>query len=129
MATVTNEEKIPELDRDFLYEKEYEFEILPLGGALHLIIKNFEFPEHYAPSQADLLVILPAGYPNAALDMFRTYPDVKLTNGNWPAAASPHEQLNGRSWQSWSRHTNWRVGKDSLRSFISAVKKELNKGI
>jgi hypothetical protein len=123
------EELIPELDLEFLKEKNYTFEIIPLDGNIHLILKNFHFPELYSPNIADLLIILPSGYPNAALDMFRTFPDVKLTNGTWPNAASPHEVLNGKNWQSWSRHIVWRAGRDNLRSFVTAIKKELEKGL
>jgi|SRR6185437_13799915 len=125
----TNINLIPEQDRDFLQEKGYVYSISFISGTIYLIIKDFDFPEHYAPQKADLLILLPAGYPNAALDMFRTNPDIKLLNGAWPAASEPHEMHLEKSWQTWSRHITWRSGIDSLRTFISAVRKELNKGI
>lgn len=122
-------ELIPELDREFLSEKEYNFEIVSGKGPILLIIKNFHFSASYVPQIADLLIIIPAGYPNAPLDMFWTNPDVKLVNGNWPSAAEHHEQYNGKSWQRWSRHGNWRTGIDSLQSFITSIKKEIVKGV
>ena len=129
MEAVANEEKIPSIDREFLQEKGYVYEIIPENQTLLLVLRNFEFPPAYAPANSDLLILFPAGYPNAGLDMFRTNPDVKLINGQWPKAAEPHDNWNGKSWQAWSRHISWRVGRDSLRSFITAIKHELEKGV
>jgi len=122
-------ELIPELDREFLSEKGYIFEVVSGKGPLFLIIKDFPFSDSYVPQIADLLIIIPAGYPNAPLDMFWTNPDVKLINGNWPSASDNHEQYNERSWQRWTRHGSWRMGIDSLKSFLTSVKKEIAKGI
>jgi hypothetical protein len=118
---------IPEADRDFLEGKEYVYEIIPGNGCIYLKLKNFDFPAGYTPQKADLLVIIPSGYPNAALDMFRTSPDVKLINNNWPQTAQSRDIHMGINWQVWSRHFIWRVGVDSLRTYLTAVKKELSK--
>ena len=122
---------LPELDRDYLNGKEFDYEVIPEGGALLLIIKSFQFPIAYSPQITDLLIIIPSGYPNAQLDMFWTNPDVKLANGGWPAASQHHENHGGKSWQRWSRHNtaSWRLGVDNLRTFISAIRSEINKGI
>jgi len=129
MEAIANEEKIPATDREFLEEKGYDYEIVPWNEQLLLILKDFVFPPAYTPLKSDLLIVLPAGYPNASVDMFRTNPDVKLANGEWPKAAAPHDSWNNKSWQAWSRHIAWRVGKDSMRTFIMAIKTELEKGI
>ena len=126
---ITNENLIPEKDRDFLHEKGFTFIIVPEKGSLLLIIKNFPFSKIYNPTQADLLIVLPAGYPNSNLDMFWTYPDVKLSNGSWPAAADQHGQYSGLTWQRWSRHGNWRPGIDSLKNFMASISKEINRGV
>ena len=124
-----NENLIPEQDRDFLDRKNYDYEIVSLGGAIYIIFKNFDFPQCYNPQKADLLVILPPGYPNSAVDMFWTNPDVKLLNNNLPKSSEHHEAYLSRNWQRWSRHLIWRAGIDNLRSFIAAVNKELNQCI
>lgn len=123
-----NENLIPEADRDFLKEKEYHFNILPHEGAIHLILEQIPFPEAYVPRVADILIIIPAGYPNAQLDMFWTFPDVKLANGSWPETSEHHQDFHGKNWQRWSRHGTWRAGVDNLRTFISSVKREIEKG-
>lgn len=124
------EDLLPELDRDFLTEKGYVFTVVRDGGNVHVVIKDFPFPG-YVPANADLLVILPAGYPNANVDMFFTIPDVKLANGAWPKACEGHPNHAGRVWQQWSRHIgdNWRQGVDNLRTYITTIKREIAKGI
>lgn len=122
-------ELLPEMDHEFLKEKELLYELVVFPGGLYLIIKSYEFPATYAPKNADMLIVIPAGYPNAPIDMFFTIPDVKLVNGSWPLNCGAHVIHNNSPWQQWSRHINWRIGVDNLRSFFSAIKKELSKGI
>lgn len=86
----------------------------------------------YTPQSADLLIIVPNGYPNTKLDMFWTHPDVSLPNGGVPLRADVHEQHGGRNWQRWSRHIadgKWRPGVDNLRTYMTTVKTELAKGL
>jgi hypothetical protein len=125
----TIEDLVPEVDREFLADKGFEFEARRVGADVHVILDNFPFPDAYLPRAAKLLIILPAGYPNANLDMFRTIPDVKFANGSWPLNADARETHDGVSWQRWSRHfgAGWRQGVDNLRTFVASVKAELNK--
>jgi hypothetical protein len=127
----TVEDLLPEIDRDFLAEKNLKYVAMQIGAETHVTIKDFDFPAAYMPRKANLLIILPAGYPNANLDMFWTEPVVKLTNGNWPACADHHAVYNGVSWQRWSRHfqTAWRQGVDNLRTFVATIRKELSRGV
>jgi hypothetical protein len=122
---------LPELDRDYLTDKALEVTVARQGSDLYLIIHNFELPAVYNPQIADLLIILPAGYPNANPDMFWTRPDIRLTNGSWPQAADVHEQRGDGSWQRWSRHFpsgQWRPGIDNVRTYLAAIKIELQRG-
>lgn len=121
--------ELPENDIEFLAEKGYHYQLVVNGSGWYLIISHFPIPEAYLPFEADLLINIVAGYPNNPLDMFWTIPDVKLVNGNWPNAGDVHETHNGLTWQRWSRHYTWRPGVDNLRTFISAINRELVKGI
>lgn len=131
MSEQQSVELLPEIDREFLIAKEYTFDVHPNGGEIHLIIRAFAFPSIYVPTSADLLILVPAGYPNSQLDMFWTYPDIKLANGSWPAQAEHHETRGDRSWQRWSRHSPqpWRPGVDCLKTFMASVRKEIAKGM
>ena len=123
--------RLLESDEEYLAQKGYEFEVVQQGAELHVIIHAFPLPITYSVSSVDLLVRLPAVYPNAKLDMFWTDPRVTLKNGQVPKTAQVMETHGGRSWQRWSRHwvAPWRPGVDGLGSFLVAVRNELNKGI
>ena len=119
---------IPEDDIAFLEEKGLAYDLVAVVGEVHLVLHKFRFLK-YMPSEAEMLIRIPAGYPQAALDMFFTIPDVKLPSGAFPDRSDQHPVIGGKAWQQWSRHTNWRAGVDSLRSFVSAVIREIDKGI
>jgi hypothetical protein len=127
----TIDDLLPEVDRVFLAEKNLKFSASRVGADTHVVIHEFDFPAAYTPRKANLLIILPAGYPNANLDMFWTEPVVKLANGNWPDRADNHVTYNGISWQRWSRHfqTAWRQSVDNLRTFVTTIRKELARGV
>lgn len=122
-------EILPESDADYLTSKFIDFEVIRNTNDVHIILKDYQFPEVYDPRQSNLLIILPVGYPNAKLDMFWTYPDVKLATGNWPLSSNVHQDFHGKGWQRWSRHINWRSGIDNLRSFVTSVQREIARGI
>lgn len=120
---------LPERDEEYLKQKQYAYELVPYPAGQYLILRNVEFPAGYVPALADLMIQIPAGYPNAPLDMFWTSPDLRLANGNWPTACEHHEIHNEVNWQRWSRHIEWRGGIDSLRTFLPAMHKEIAKAI
>ena len=122
---------VPEVDREFLKAKGFKFSASRAGGDVHIVLHDFALPEAYVPRVADVLIKLPAGYPNANLDMFWTRPDVKLATGTVPKNCDHHEVHGNLSWQRWSRHFNtaWRQGTDDVRSFIASIRHELKKGV
>lgn len=124
--------KLPESDSEYLVSKGYTFEIQESQNKMYLIIKDYEFPELYTPNEANLLIIIPAGFPNSNPDMFWSFPDIKLKNGSWPKSSNVHENHLGQSWQRWSRHfpkDKWRPGIDGIKTYLGSIRKELNKGI
>jgi hypothetical protein len=125
-----NKNLLPEIDIEFLDDKCYNFDIEEVGGNLRLILHEFELPEFYLPRKVDLLIKIPAGYPNASLDMFYTKPEVRLaSNNNRPTTADVYEP-DTPDWQRWSRHNaQWRSGVDNLRTYLAAIRAELSKGI
>jgi E2/UBC family protein E len=125
-----NANLLPEIDREFLAEKNFEYAVEQEAGGLLLTFHNFELGSVYQPAQATLMIILPAGYPNAGPDMFWTHPTVVLRSGGPPQQCQHHENHGGRNWQRWSRHFHgWRVGIDSMRTYVAAIRRELSKGI
>lgn len=129
-AASATEALLPEEDIAYVEEKALDFELSSHGGEVHLILKSFELGDAYSPTHADLLIIFPAGYPNANPDMFWTRPAVKLKSGSTPVQANVHQDFPSGRWQRWSRHlqNGWRPGIDGLRTYIAAVRIELTKG-
>lgn len=121
---------LPDPDIEYLSSKGYTFDVSQQGSDVHIIIQDYAFPEAYHPRQASLLIIIPAGYPNAKPDMFWTNPDIRMINGSWPKSSEVHQDFQGMNWQRWSRHlNNWRSGVDNLKTYMASVRKEINKGI
>ena len=76
----------------------------------------------------DVLILIPDGYATTKLDSFYTSPHLKRADGSDPQAASGTPTLFGKVWQFWSRHlddSDWRVGVDGLRTYLSYVRCEL----
>jgi hypothetical protein len=122
--------KLLESDEQYLESKRYEYEVEVQGNMLHLIIRNFPFPKAYSVEKADVLIRIPAGYPNSQLDMFWTSPKVSLAGGGIPNRANVDQNFGGKSWQRWSRHWQapWRPGVDGVDTFIGSIHNELQRG-
>ncbi len=108
MPAIGNVALLPEIDAEFLEEKGFDYEIVQATGEVRVIIHGYSFPGQYTPRSSNLMLRLPAGYPNANPDMFWTNPDVKLTNGAYD--------------------NSWRGGVDNLRTKLASVRRELEKG-
>ena len=120
---------IPEPDKQYLKDKQFTYELTKVASEIHLVLRNWPFPEAYNPRVADVLIRIPPGYPMGQLDMFYTSPTIMKTNGAFPEACQQMENHSDRTWQRWSRHHPWRSGIDNLRTFITAMTVEINKGI
>ena len=140
MANKSPEELLPEDDLVFLKEKHPDHKVYEVGNEVHVLLPSFPFPSAYTPSKADLLIRLPAGFPDANPDMFWSKPDVKLVSGGWPAGSEHHEvpgsginveTYQNIPWQRWSRHFNvqWRIGVDGLRNYVGTIKRELERQV
>ena len=94
------------------------------NGKYALLITGFEIPDGFAQKIANLMVLVPAGYPGVGLDMFYFDPSLQKSN-NEELAAIAFEEHFGRSWQRWSRHYDWIPGEHNLYKHIELVRNEL----
>lgn len=132
---------LPEDDQEFLTGKSIRHELLtenlPNGTQRKCVLfQEFTFTGNlWTPGNGtliscticDLLVLVPAGYATTKLDSFYTYPALKRADGTDPTSTGT-ETLFSKSWQFWSRHLNdsdWRVGVDGLRTYLSYIRNEL----
>jgi Prokaryotic E2 family E/Multiubiquitin len=123
----TEGDTLPSFDQIFLVDHGYQFDVVHEGRETGIILKSLELPEgKFNVEAADILVLLPAGYPDCAPDMFYASPHLTLANGQVPKACTVQHTFAGRVWQRWSRHNNaWRPGIDGLRTMVARIKTAL----
>ena len=115
---------LPSRDCEYLESKGIEYEEHEENGQKGVILKARLLPDgRFDVLQADVLILLPSGYPDAAPDMFYLLPWVKLVNGGrYPRCADQPFQFRCQSWQRWSRHNNeWRPGADGIWTMLKRV--------
>lgn len=122
---------LPEDDESYLATLPHDHEIVACGGEQLLILRGYPLPEgRYAPAVVDLLIRIPAGYPNANPDMFFVDRPVLRADGGVPNGVAP-TTINDQQWFQWSRHYPagaWRVGVDGMETYLRAIRTELEKG-
>lgn len=122
---------LPPFDSDFLKERVPDHKVVAEGGVVCVVLPDFTLPAGLNVKHADLLLRLPAGYPDAAPDMWWFSPAVTRANGATFPATEAREFHLGRDWQRWSRHLQpgqWQPGRDSIESYLSLVWRELCRG-
>lgn len=114
-------------DERFLKSKGLDFEVVPDGQMFALIISGYPLPPGYDHDEVDLLLRLPAGFPDAPPDMFWMEPFVAYADGSAPSQTQVRESHYGRTWQRWSRHlaVAWRPGIDNLQSYLRLIRTDL----
>jgi hypothetical protein len=119
---------LPPADRGYLTSKGICFEEVEEGSQNGLILKRWSLPGgRFDTAEADILIILPPGYPDVAPDMFHLLPWVKLKQSNtYPRKADCSVTFHGQNWQRWSRHnTDWRPGVDGIWTMLKRVETAL----
>lgn len=119
---------LPPIDAEYVRGRWPAHQVSAEGGMLCVLLPGFPLPSGLNLDQADLLLRLPAGYPDAAPDMWWFSPPVTRRDGSTIAATEAREHHLGRDWQRWSRHLQpgqWRSGVDSIESYLALVHNEL----
>lgn len=121
---------LPEFDREYLTSKGFDFEEIIDTNRNGLIIRNYKLPEgKYDRNIADLLILIPIGYPDTRPDMWYFFPAILLMPGNRSARQTEAKiSFEGKSWQRWSRHypaNQWRSGIDGIHTHLIKVEAAL----
>jgi hypothetical protein len=107
------------LDETYVWDAEVE------GGMVCVTVVDFPLATGLVPAASDLLVRLPAGFPDAGPDMFWFADNVVRSDGAAIPATDLIETYRQRTWHRWSRHIGglWRPGTDDLRSYFAYIGK------
>lgn len=119
---------LPKKCQQYLAQRGVAYDQLEEGGQRAIILRGFKLPQgKYDATQADVLIILPASYPDSAPDMFYATPWLRLaTTNTYPRAANHPVEFNGVKWQRWSRHNSeWRRGIDGIWSMVKRIEEAL----
>lgn len=103
--------------------------IEPTSQCGYLIIPDYPVPDGWDKPTTTLLVVIPNGYPLAALDMFWVNPFLRLRDGREAECANYFEQHLGDIWQRFSWHyansQSWLPGKSSLLTHLHFINTRL----
>lgn len=127
-STEGSEAVLPMRDRRYLIERGLTFTEHRQGAQTGVVIRGYQLPEaKYQVELADILILLPRGYPDAAPDMFYAAPWLSLApNQRYPRCADQPFQFDGQRWQRWSRHSrDWRSGVDGIWTMLKRVEAAL----
>jgi hypothetical protein len=122
--------QLPEEDTEYLTARGLPWETIFGEGGQWLILRDFPVPSGYNTERVAVAIQITPGYPSAPLDMAYFYPHLCRSNNRGISALSPHN-LDGKTWQRWSRHRTpenpWRAGEDSIVTHLALVEWWLEK--
>ena len=117
--------------------RKHEFELLSrkYGPSEHapnldwILFKQFPLPSGWNAQAAELLVLIPPGYPTTPPDNFYVRNGLRLADGRIPANYSENQNVLGDPWAVFSFHAQgWNPSPsstdgDSMLSFMIAVER------
>ena len=124
--------RLPDSDNSFLSGLGVEFDVEVEGGMTCVVLREWGIPAGFNRSFSDLLVRLPAGYPDVAPDMWWFSPAVLTEAGASLRNTEAVEHHLGRDWQRWSRHFasgQWQSGIDGLESYVALIRRDLERWV
>lgn len=119
---------LPMKCRRYLADRGMAFEEVRDGQQRAVVLRGFALPVgRFDAATADILIYLPAGYPDSAPDMFYCQPWLRLVPANhYPRAADQPQPFRGVPWQRWSRHNAaWRPGVDGIWTMVKRIENAL----
>ena len=123
---------LPRRDQIYLSAAAPGFQVISDKHQVGIVLKDFVLPDGgFDVGRTDILIILPAGYPDAPPDMFYCHPWLRrASNGTYPKCADIPQAFSGITWQRWSRHNSqWRPGKDGIWTMIKRVEHALQEAV
>jgi hypothetical protein len=114
---------LPE-DEKFLNEYGLPWETI-VDGSPWVLVHDFSTHEGYNHARVTVAIRMETGYPASQLDMVYFYPPLARKDGKPIGRTESVQQLDGKSFQRWSRHRTpqnpWKAGQDGLSSHIILI--------
>ncbi len=115
---------LPEVDVQFLEDYQVEWETIN-DGSQWVLLHRFPTGDGYNHTEVTTAIRLETGYPITPLDMVYFDPPLARTDGKSIPATTHKQQIDGRTFQRWSRHRTpqnpWTPGVDSIESHIHLI--------
>jgi hypothetical protein len=119
---------LPMKCRKYLAERGLAYDEVEEGGQRGIVLRAMPLPPgRFDATVADILIMLPPGYPDVAPDMFYAMPWLRLVaTSSYARCADVPFTFVAQTWQRWSRHsTDWRPGRDGIWTMIKRVEAAL----
>jgi hypothetical protein len=121
--------QMPEEDVEQLDSLGVEWETLKAPNGQWLLLHGFGFPSGYNLPSGSVAIQIPASYPVAGLDMAYFSPHLQRVDGQTLRQTQCEMQIDGKSWQRWSRHYGWIPGQHNVGTHILLVRHWLDHGV
>lgn len=95
---------LPEEHSEMLDAARLRWETVSNKGVKWLIIRGIPLPQAFVQEPTDVACQIPDGYPTTSLDMAFFSPAVRRKDGKSISRTEASAEIQGRSWQRWSRH-------------------------
>jgi hypothetical protein len=122
---------LPEEDVEALNAAGFLWETIKDPSGSWLLIHGFALPSCFACAETAVAVSIPSGYPTTALDMAYFHPAVARVDGTRIPNTEATVQIDGKSWQRWSRHYTsanpWKPGEYNTITHLHLVRHWIDK--
>lgn len=118
-----------ETDETYLDALGYRWETDAENSGRWLLIHNYRVPTGYTVASVTLALLVPPNYPAAMIDMFYTYPALKLASGHAIPATQQAANIRGLGFNGWSRHRPWNPAVDNVVTQIAMVDSAIAKEV
>lgn len=118
------------IDQEFLAEYGLPWETI-VEGSQWVLLHQFQTRGEYNHPHVTAAIRIETGYPQTALDMVYFFPALARKDGKKIGATESLQQLDGKSFQRWSRHRTaqnpWKPGQDHLGTHVYLIEDWLDR--
>jgi hypothetical protein len=130
LATTAPENTLLAEDLERLADSGFAYDVLDGGDEIGVVVRQVPLPAGlWSQPATEVLLKTTVLYPQSAMDMFWTPPELRLSNGADPQASNLEVHF-GDTWRrfSWHRNSEWIPGRDDLLTHLEFALARLNDG-